>query len=1016
MPYTTQTSDFWGWFTRHNNRVVWKHLSDAGIDVFASGPNNDTQAFLELTNILPSMNGGFNRRWGTTVYSSAVATTINNPVRTFLYNSPQDQSDSTNTLNTNLWITTDNWHFNTFTDSGTAYIGYRPSNFASSGNVGAVTSRQFFYYGNGYNLPRKIQLNYNTKDTDSLIGITIPSNTTGSINYADYPCVIMPLPSTSGAVSYTLQLTSVGTSVPLGTKATTTSGSGTGMTIDVLTNTGAGASDYTYDFTGQPGTGFAVNSLYAADEGSGSGLVIKVLTINSSGGILSASTSSLGSGYRIGDLLEFNPGHSNQLALVSITGITYSGSGVAAYQIIRSGSGYQTGDTVSIGYGTSWTVAAVISGGAANNGVGGTGRGYAANSNFTVAVSDISGSSGRDGVITCYTDSAGIITSAVVTSAGSSYTQAYVPSSAFPSFGTGGTQAYLVLYTETNSAAADYQKVVGVDLAGPMSFVSGRQYAVALQNSTTGHTSDVYVSQLPYGPTSGYGFNQLTAVYSSVGAAANAKYPVYVASANQTAGFTQLRCNISIPASGLDSQVDTVILLATSDGGSLGSLYQVITFPLSSFSLSGGFYTKAYYDTLPDSFNSSANTYGVSNTLLAADLWAYTDSTGTSYGILLNTPPVATSFLYPTIHQGRMFATDGKTVFFSKSLEEVTTSTGLITSKWEECWPGDYQLPVALNNESIIGLKSDGTALHIGTDKSIFTLSGDGPSNFSIPNMAFAQVGILSNDCWSVVYAEGMPSGYVWITQDYKIMYSDFSTYQEIGTSVYPIFQSLNTETLANAKVLALTQGPYNFVVFQFSRTGSSYPQPEFWIWESRLKKWYHWVLSSSEVPSGTTIGSSFIYQIPSYTSSSLAPGSARLFYWLYDGTHTLLHYFNPLATQDLGSYPISWSVQTAWQDCGDSTAIKVANEIEFTGDDLPLTVTLFGATSQGQFDSGGSVLKSGPSVVGPIAALGVNKFYCAGGATGSKYYSLGFKPVAPGTGPSVLSSFSLEYFPIARI
>jgi len=121
-------------------------------------------------------------------------------------------------------------------------------------------------------------------------------------------------------------------------------------------------------------------------------------------------------------------------------------------------------------------------------------------------------------------------------------------------------------------------------------------------------------------------------------------------------------------------------------------------------------------------------------------------------------------------------------------VEEVTTATGLITSKWEECWPGDYQLPVALNNERIIGLKSDGVNLHIGTDKSIFTVYGSGPSDFSVPSMAFAQTGILSNDAWTVIYAEGMPAGFVWITQDFKVMHSDFSTYREIGTPVYPIF------------------------------------------------------------------------------------------------------------------------------------------------------------------------------------------------------------------------------------
>jgi hypothetical protein len=1041
MPSTTQTSDFWGWYLRHNNRVVWKHLSDAGIDVFASGPNNNTQAFLDLTNILPSVNEGFSRRWGIQSVNAStpgIASSGSNIMRTFLYNVPQDQASPSTTANQNLIIGTDGYSFYTYNDSFTTYTGYGPSNFTRSysvvtaglttagtgypvsltnvnvatttsggglgavlsistngsghvtagtlisgglgyfigdflypvsgfgtgasftvsavtnplGNVGAVTSREFFYYGNGIEAPRKVQPINTATNTDSLNGIAIPCSAPGSTTISSYPNVVIPAStSTGGAHSGVVGMLSAGSGYLPGNAYATTGGSGTGMVI-------------------------TVDSVYTNP------------SIPASGIIGSFHVAVWGSSYVFGDIVSLSTGGPPGIG--------------ATFKVVQ------------------------LPAGVAGSAAGGTGLGYAASTSFNVNCLDALGS-GSGGVIACFTDANGAIVFASVVTGGTNYQQAYA---VIPTPSSGGVQGYVVVYTQTNASAGSSGEVVGVDLAGPMSFVQGRQYAVALQNSKTGHTSDVPTSittQIPYGPTSGGVFNTISSVYDKLINPTLATLPTYVASQNQTAGFTQINTTITIPSLGLDPQVDTVLLLATSDGGSLGTLYQVNTFPLSTFTLSGGFYTLQYYDNLPDSYNTANNTYAVVNTLLASDLWAYTDPLGDTFGILLNTPPTSQGFKYPVLHQGRMFSTDGRTVFFSKSLDEVTTNTGLITSKWEECWPGDYQLPIALNNETILGLISDGTNLHVGTDKSIFTIYGSDPSNFSVPSTAFAQTGILSNDCWSVIYAEGIPSGFVWITQDYKIIHSDFTTYREIGTAIYPILAAFNTAKLANAKVSSLTQGPYNFVVLSFWRFFSSNPQPELWIWETRLQKWYHWVLPSLETIPATGsagIGSFFVYQYPSFTGSSFIPGSKYLMYWRWINTGTnelILRYFNPAQTalEDIvdSTVPIPWSVQTSWQDCGDSTAIKVVNEVEFTSDEaLPLTVTLLGATSQAQFDSGGVTLKTGSSSTAPLSALAVNKFYCAGAPTAAKYYSLKFAPITASTAPSVLTSFSLEYYPMSRI
>lgn len=994
-------------------------MSDAGIDTFSTGPASNTQTFLQLSNILPSVDGLLRTRWGVSAWPSSgpVGTGMSSVVRTFFYNVPQDASNPTNTATENLWIATDNQNFSTVTDNNLGtFSGHGPTNFASAGTVGAVTSRNWFYYGNGVNAPRKVYPGYTTANTDSLLGIAYPGAGSGSTTLANYPCALL-------------------------------------------------ASYSAYNFLGTSGTVYNASTGY---------------------GYTSAPT-------------------------VTITDPTGAGSGASI--------------TLQIGV---------------------------------------------HGEVTGWT----------LVSGGTAYKQAVASVAAPPS---GGVQANLVLYVQTNSSAPNAGQVVGCDFAGPMSFVAGRKYTVALQNSISGHTSDVYTTDLPSTSQTGTFLDSLTSQYSGSTLSSATDVPVYISSPNVTAGFTQVELVISVPQASLDPQVDTVILLGTSDGGSVGTLYEVAQIPLSSFTLVSGYYQYYYVDTLPDSLNDAntsttsfsstgsviANQYttnltfggqfqynssgggqirtigltdgvetgyltaygfglsvpssatitgvevqiywqgqasgtgelttmslfnsgspigtvktpnifntstaltttqgstsdlwgatltpavvnsstfgfglkitpqtvsgtdrsffytwtvtvyyegasGLGDTLLESDLYAFTDSDGTIYGILNNTPPTAEGFLYPVIHQGRMFATDGKTVFYSKSLDEVTTPTGLITSKWEECWPGDYQLPVALNNETIVGLKSDGTNLHIGSNKGIFTCYGSGPEDFSIPSQAFAQTGILSNDCWSVVYAEGMPAGFVWITQDLKVMHSDFSTYREIGTPVFKTLQTLDQTAINTAKIGSLTYGPWNFAILSFHDVSGNI---QFLIWETRLQKWYQWTLFSGSAPS-MTVSSAFVYQYPT-SNSTFNAGDVRLFFWAAQSSNYLSLYFDPHNTSGdysygVGTVAVPWIVQTSWQDLEDSTAIKVINEIEMTTDVAlnSLFVTLYGATSQSQFDSGGTSLKTGNPVNGPMSALNTAKFYCAGAATSAKYYSIKFNgSLTPNS--IALSSFAIESYPMSRI
>ena len=142
MPFTNQTTDFWGWYNRHNTRFEYSHFQNAGIDQFTSGPNQDPNKFYDILNLLPAMSGGFRRRWGSSLVTS-YSTSIQpiNPVRFFSYNAFQDQTDISGTTNRNLFIFTDDTNFLVMNDDGTTYTG--PNLPTWPGSPAATTSPNF---------------------------------------------------------------------------------------------------------------------------------------------------------------------------------------------------------------------------------------------------------------------------------------------------------------------------------------------------------------------------------------------------------------------------------------------------------------------------------------------------------------------------------------------------------------------------------------------------------------------------------------------------------------------------------------------------------------------------------------------------------------------------------------------------------------------------------------------------------------------------------------------------------
>jgi len=190
---------------------------------------------------------------------------------------------------------------------------------------------------------------------------SIPSNFTGTHGHFDF--------NSTGSytnVIYTDTLDTVtGVSVTNGGSghssanniATTTSGSGSGLTVDVTASTGVTGLSVT-----SQGTNFSdATNVSTTTSGSGTGLTVDVTVTSTTVNNTTTSTTSFtvnsaGSGYAVGDTVTVSSGVANAtdatLSVASIDGI------VTSVAVNDAGSGYAVGDTVTL---TSSGVAATLS-------------------------------------------------------------------------------------------------------------------------------------------------------------------------------------------------------------------------------------------------------------------------------------------------------------------------------------------------------------------------------------------------------------------------------------------------------------------------------------------------------------------------------------------------------------------------------------------------------------------------------------------------------------------------------
>ncbi len=432
--------------------------------------------------------------------------------------------------------------------------------------------------------------------------------------------------------------------------------------------------------------------------------------------------------------------------------------------------------------------------------------------------------------------------------------------------------------------------------SGNVTLSVGRQYTTVFWNSKSKHYSDIAAFSTTTGP--------------------------------QTATTIVLT---DIPKSP-DVQVDQVVVLATADGGDQETLYYVVALPNG---------TSTYTDNTDE------------ETLLFNNIFAQVNDSGDDIGVLNNNPPPQTG-RFPTKHRGRIYmAVSPRRLYYSKSEDELLTSTGIVVGKFEEAWPPLNYFDVSESGETISGLLSDGTVLYIGTEQRVIRLFGDGPQTFTEPQTLFTHVGVLNQDVWKMVFLQGNPLGAVWLSPDLHVFGSDFNTYQDVGQPIQDILDSINMDVVRDvAWASYASQGTFSFYILAVP-TGSSFMADTMLVLDLKSRAWFVWkpndamaggnfFVTTAGQPALLTVGylNSFVYQWTPFG--------------VVDGVNPLL----PGNTTNFNRV-IPIECRTSWQDLTDASARKSLNEIEVITGSPSLLVSIDGASTEAGFAAPHSVVSN---------------------------------------------------------
>jgi len=481
----------------------------------------------------------------------------------------------------------------------------------------------------------------------------------------------------------------------------------------------------------------------------------------------------------------------------------------------------------------------------------------------------------------------------------------------------------VTVYTST-------QAITFTSAAGGVTLTIGRVYYYAFKNSKTGHYSDLSIAS------------------------------------NSTGAQTSKQFTLTLPQPSGDSQIDTIVIMATADGGDPSILYQVAEVP------SG---TVSYTDNTPET------------TLNLNQQLVYTDANHNTFGLALNTPPPAGTLCVK--HKGRLWMALGQYVYFSKSISDLTLPNGFIAGIYEEAWPQSNFFDISQGSETVNALFSDGTTLYIGTQYHIRRLLGDDPTNFQEPEILHPQAGVLNQEVVQLVYIEGTPLGAMWLTPDNRVLASDFNTVGDVGHPIQDILNNINATGALNSWATFASFGPYDVYILAVP-TGTNTGSPDtLCVYDVRGRRWYVWTSTYGFYSAG-------LFNVP-------ASGVPQwLVAWAKFQNVLKFDFTNATVEPNFSS-----TAQTSWMHLGSPTYRKLLDEIEVIGDTANTTVTVEGASTQADFATPHTVANALTPVTGPF---GQSKVYLATATTKDRYYRFTFAD--SGTGPVVLNGFNIRAVP----
>lgn len=432
--------------------------------------------------------------------------------------------------------------------------------------------------------------------------------------------------------------------------------------------------------------------------------------------------------------------------------------------------------------------------------------------------------------------------------------------------------------------------------------------------------------------------------------------------ANDHIFFTDGKINITSGPTTGDSQVTHWLLLATTDNSDPTTLYLVKP-------------DEATTGLIPIATTSVTDNMAL-ETLLASSVYLETDTFGVEHGLTDNAPLSVTNPTTALIcaHRGRIYSANQGTLYFSKSIQEVTTSTNTLAGRWEECWPATNALgiPTQDGSEIIRALLSDGSNLYIGTQHAVYRLVGDPIVNNSTIEQIFNNVGVACQEVWKMVYLEGAPVGMMWLTPDLRVVMSDMNTYSDVGIQIQSTLNQITVANIANNWAAYYGHGAYDLYLLNIIIDGGTVPATTC-VYSLRTKRWGIWDWAEP-----ITAGCYDVF--PDGTVKLLlAAGSGGNSGKIYKSDETV--------TADSGTSFTS-TIITTWLDLKDPTTRKYLNELEVETDDSLLAVTVYGANTAAQFASPVTVA----TFTNPTTSeLGDLKYYLAGYSTKYRFYKFSF-------------------------